>query len=315
MVVKTPRLQRRSRIGRKLLHWRFLRRCGLAAAAVVATAVAARRCEHNVRSVVIALPGLSFSSFSPPISPLPPLRLDVESLRLRLGPLRPLFWLLARPCAFLWRCACQIHHRSGSTMISSTMSCVCSTHRCLCTLIFHFLLLQFSPTHSFRIHPLASSPCSLLFSVFLAPLALFLLTFFSLPSLSCLLGSPFFFKLLSESLLFTLFSLSSSLLWCFLRLSAPSRCASLLFSPLSSLLLSLLLCLLSSSSAPHRSSSSCYSSSSFLSSFLLLVLVLLKTAPPRPRSSTPPASCPRAPRAAVFLPHLSTHPASCPRAP
>ena len=145
----------------KALHWRF--RVAAAATAVVAVVVVAAAvvgtCSTVCRVFSLCCP-VCLSPFLFSISPPLPLRLEVESLRLHLHPrpLRPLFWLLARPCAFLWRCACWIHHRSSSTMTFSTMPCVCSTHRCLRSLVFCFLLPF--PTHSFCVHPLSSSWCS-----------------------------------------------------------------------------------------------------------------------------------------------------------
>ena len=245
-------------------------------------------------------------------SPLP-LRLDSESLRLHLGPLRPLFWLHARLCAFLWRCACSIHRRSGSTMIFSTTSCVCSTHRC--TLTFCFLLLlpslgRISCASILSLLPRAPSAPQLLSCVFLAPLALS----FLLHALSLSLFSSRYSCFLLSSLLLTLqlnyystplhstplhstplhstplhsTPLCSSLFFpahlCSLLPCAVlfSLCSPVLLSSSSSSLVSSF-CFSSSSSSCCSSSSSFLSSSGFSSSFC-------STSPSLAHSSTSPCS-------------------------
>ena len=72
-------------------------------------------------------------------------------------------FLLARLCAFPWRCACWIRPQSGSTSLFSTNSCVCSTNPCLDTFGSSFRLL-FSPQHTPCVllsSPSSRSPCAL----------------------------------------------------------------------------------------------------------------------------------------------------------
>ena len=94
-----------------------------------------------------------FFSTSPPL----PLRPGSGSLRpcLHRGPVRPPFWLLARFVDGLAPSACVVRHPYGSTMRSSTMSCVYSTHHFLCALNSFPSLLQ-------RISLALSSPLLLL---------------------------------------------------------------------------------------------------------------------------------------------------------
>ena len=72
-----------------------------------------------------------FLSLCFPISHLLPLRLYDGPVRPRLHrePLRPPFWLLARFVDGLAPSACVVRRPHGSTMRSSTVSCVYSTHR------------------------------------------------------------------------------------------------------------------------------------------------------------------------------------------
>ena len=74
---------------------------------------------HSLLRFALALEGIPFQTFR--LSDFLPPRQGSESLRPRhrREPVRLLFWLLARLCAFLWRCACWIRRRFGSSMLFS----------------------------------------------------------------------------------------------------------------------------------------------------------------------------------------------------
>ena len=104
-------------------------------------------------------------------------------------------WLLARLCAFLWRCACWIRPQSGSTSLFSTTSCVCSTHPCLDTFGSSFRLLAFFFALSLRPYLFLLHFVHLLHSPFLFSSFLgftFSLSYLFLPFslLSCLSSLP-----------------------------------------------------------------------------------------------------------------------------
>ena len=143
-----------------LLHVRVLR---FAAAAAAAAARGLLLLLH-LRFAAGAAPGATcfqctvcLSVFSP-ISPISLLRPDIGSLQPchHREPVRPLFWLLARLGAVLWRYACWIRRQSGSTMPFSTTSCVYSTHHCFRTNDF--------------CSPLLSSPQRILLAFYFLPL-------------------------------------------------------------------------------------------------------------------------------------------------
>ena len=174
--------------------------------------------QDDVQSVFFTACLLWFSLFHFSFSVSLPLRLHVEPLRpsLRRELLQPLSWLLARLCAFLWRCACWIRDRSGSTTLSSTkvrhivffmkMGSHYSPfspppHRALLARYSHlFLALLFRP--------------SLFFAHFLCPSLVLLL-------LSSLLRSLVFLTLHPESLFLTLFSVVAAQLLPLLLRSRP----------------------------------------------------------------------------------------------
>ena len=85
--------------------------------------------------------------------PLPTFSLCISGLTF--WPLRPSFrrellqllsWLLARLCAFPWRCACWFRRRSGSTMFFTTHQCLRTTSFCfpLPVSLQRFILRSFS---------------------------------------------------------------------------------------------------------------------------------------------------------------------------
>ena len=117
---------------RPLLLLQVVRLCCLLSAA---------RCAECFRCTVCSV--FLFFLFFATSLPLP-LRLGSGSLRpcRHRGPVRPPFWLIARFVDGLAPSACMVRHPYGSTMRSSTMSCVYSTHHFLRALNSFSSLLQ-----------------------------------------------------------------------------------------------------------------------------------------------------------------------------
>ena len=154
--------------------------------------------------------------------------------RLHHGPVRPLFWLLARLGASPGRCACWIHRQSGSTtrhVSVSTQTCLHTFDPCFSRAMFFnaFLLRSFflfALTLSSR---LSRVSCALCLLKFLTLLPLFLTFFFlcffaSFPLLSSPVSCSS--RLLPSARPHFLNSFSASLCWLSSSVSASPSSSS-----------------------------------------------------------------------------------------